>query len=195
MNKVHKTSVLVVDCTKAESMLLSYHAQMVFHRAMQMSAWGAGLRPVVHGASDPTTSLTTGICPFFVPVSPTSFSLSSAQPGARQSSHPLRSNSPSPQPPSNASGASSLPQQCSPSESATSLENTFLAASSPKGWSLLGGDMLMVSSVRPAKQMSRSSSIFNPAQLHFPTVTPLSLRSLSAVGNLSGLHLPQLIPS
>lgn len=77
MNKVHKTSVLVVDCTKAESMLLSYHAHTVFHREMQMSVCGAGVGPVVHGAGDPTTFLTTGISPFFVPMSPTSLSLSS----------------------------------------------------------------------------------------------------------------------
>lgn len=56
------------------------------------------------------------------------------------------------------------------------LKHKFLAASSPEGWSLLGGNVMIVPPVRPAKQISKSSSIFTPAQVHFPIHTsPLCL--------------------
>lgn len=96
--------------------------------------------------------------------------------------HTADTNSHSPQWSANASSSPSPPPQLfypwgtSSSEIVMHLKSKFLAASSPEGWSLLGGDMLMVPSVRPAKQISKSSSIVIPAEVHFPTPTsPLCL--------------------
>lgn len=51
------------------------------------------------------------------------------------------------------------------------------------------------SAIRQTSKANVQKLICIPAQVHFPTLMSLPLRRLSAAGNLSGLHLPQLIPS
>ena len=112
-------------------------------------------------------------------------------------------NSDSPQRSADASSAPSPPSQLfyprgtSTSEIVMHLKCKFLAASSPEGRSLLGGDMLMVPPVRPAKQISKNLIYIHTSSSSLPNthISPLPVRSLSAVGNLSGLHLHLLLPS
>lgn len=156
-------------CT--EGMLLAAWLSVLtcIFRGMQMPACRAGEEPCNRTVSLrcwwPPSSLTSGITATFVTVSsceqlPWLCSAWSA-------------NAPrAPAPPSQLF----YPRGTSTSEIVMHLKCEFLAASSPEGWSLQGGDMLMVPSVRPAKQVSKSSSIFTPAQVRFPTPTsPLRL--------------------
>lgn len=161
-------------------------------REMQVPAWGAGEEPCSRTASLrcwwPSASLTAGITTTFMSTSPYEQlpRLSSGQGRAHAhlpaEKHTDNANSHSLQWSANMSSAPSpLPQPFYPrgtsaSEIIMHLKDKLPAASSLEGRSPLGSDMLMVPSVRPAKQTSKSSSVFTPAQVHFPAPTsPLCL--------------------
>lgn len=182
-------------CTlRTEGMLLAAWLSVLtcIFRGMQMPACGAGEEPWSRTVSLrcwwPPSSLTSGITTTFVTVSSceqlpqlcsawgkAELTHACLQRADTNSHLPQRwsANAPrAPAPPSQLF----YPRGTSTSEIVMHLKCEFLAASSPEGWSLQGGDMLMVPSVRPAKQISKSSSIFTPAQVRFPTpTTPLRL--------------------
>lgn len=136
------------------------------------------------GSHTPAGHLPSGIAATFVPMSPRSSFLSPAQPGARQSSCLQGSIRlvPTATHLTEHSADRAVPLVLHGSFSHEGLQHLkllsiCLAPSSPRRQSLLlGGDLLLVPSVRPTGEISESSSIFTPAQVHFPTPTcPLCL--------------------
>lgn len=194
-----------MHCSEAKGTLLAAWRSMpmCICREMQTPAQGAAeelySRTVTPRCWWPSVSLTTGITTPFAPVPAYEqllwlcsawgkaelmhTCLQRLIPTATHPNHPPLQSTKCPF----SSSQLVYPWGTSTPEIVVHLKCKFLAASSPERQSLCGGDMPTVPSVRPTEQVCKSSSIFTPAQVHFPT--PMSSLCLWEVFQLQGTSL------